>query len=413
MASPSWLSDPQAALRNLVRMRWAQGVLLAIAAAAAWMGNRELTALQMLMPLALLGVSNLALERLVQARHTPPWMPTAALLLDLGLLTVILSVSGGPMNPFVAAYLAVIVGASLLLGRRGVVAVLVSAVAAYGLLFLTPGGRSEHAQHMAGHLWGMWLATALVGAFAAGAILAYRSALAAAEEALREAEAERQRGEQLAALGTLAAGAAHELATPLSTIAVVAKELELQLEDPQAREDAALLREEVGRCRGILSQMAVQVGASPASFGEQIAVRELIDEALTGVLEAPEVELVVTSSARCSLKVPGSLMASVVRSLVRNAQQASSPDSPVQLLVDRSDAGVRISVKDRGKGMDAATLARALQPFFTTKETGAGMGLGLFVADSVARQLGGRLLLESAPGQGTTATLELPLEVCV
>jgi CheY-like chemotaxis protein len=71
---------------------------------------------------------------------------------------------------------------------------------------------------------------------------------------------------------------------------------------------------------------------------------------------------------------------------------------------------VALSVADRGEGMDAATLARATEPFFTTKGVGKGTGLGLPMVHGLAEQSGGRLVLESKPAKGTTATLWLPVD---
>jgi two-component system sensor histidine kinase RegB len=260
---------------------------------------------------------------------------------------------------------------------------------------------------MRGHLLGMWLGTGLVGAFGAVAILRFRRALAQAEAELRESQAEQARSAQLAALGTLAAGAAHELATPLTTVAIIAKELTLRLENSEDQSDAQVLREEVDRCREILSQMAVQVGSSPATSAAAFALDELLKHALHGGAQIPPVRLELLEAL---VRVPKDLMAQVSRSLGRNAQQASGPGQSVLLQVQAHADHVVIRIQDQGHGMSPQVLERATQPFFTTKEPGEGMGLGLFVADSVLRQLGGTLTLESAPEQGSTATLSLPSE---
>ncbi len=73
-----------------------------------------------------------------------------------------------------------------------------------------------------------------------------------------------------------------------------------------------------------------------------------------------------------------------------------------------SDGRVRASVVDRGKGMPADVLARVGEPFFTTKVPGEGMGLGLFLTRALAEQLGGEFRINSSPGIGTEATIELP-----
>jgi two-component system sensor histidine kinase RegB len=96
--------------------------------------------------------------------------------------------------------------------------------------------------------------------------------------------------------------------------------------------------------------------------------------------------------------------------LLKNALDASSGETPIDVTLERASSEVRIAVTDRGRGMNTETLARAGEPFFTTKITGHGMGLGLFLARSVAEQLGGRLELISTPGTGTRATLVLRSE---
>jgi PAS domain S-box-containing protein len=85
--------------------------------------------------------------------------------------------------------------------------------------------------------------------------------------------------------------------------------------------------------------------------------------------------------------------------------QALKPDNPIGLPAGRY---VRVSVTDRGEGMDAETLARATEPFFTTKGVGKGTGLGLSMVHGMAEQIGGRFVLKSSPGQGTTAEIWLP-----
>lgn len=97
-----------------------------------------------------------------------------------------------------------------------------------------------------------------------------------------------------------------------------------------------------------------------------------------------------------------------VQFLVNNAFDASPPNAHVELEVARTERGVSFAVRDRGTGMDAETLRRATEPFFTTKDPGRGMGLGLFLVRLVAERNGGQFALDSAPDRGTTARLELP-----
>lgn len=94
---------------------------------------------------------------------------------------------------------------------------------------------------------------------------------------------------------------------------------------------------------------------------------------------------------------------------MKNAFDASPAGAPVQVSVDAQRDLVRFRVTDRGSGMAAATLRRAGEPFFTTKPVGSGFGLGLFLARTFAERWGGSLSLSSLPGEGTTATLLLPV----
>jgi signal transduction histidine kinase len=97
----------------------------------------------------------------------------------------------------------------------------------------------------------------------------------------------------------------------------------------------------------------------------------------------------------------------VVINLVRNAAQASPPGAPVEIVVDRSNDGAAIvRVKDRGVGMSAETLAHLGEPFFTTKERGSGLGLG--ISRRIVVEHGGRLDVVSHPGEGTEVTMTLP-----
>jgi two-component system sensor histidine kinase RegB len=107
--------------------------------------------------------------------------------------------------------------------------------------------------------------------------------------------------------------------------------------------------------------------------------------------------------------LPVQAMTQSLVALIQNALDANIDRHPVHIGAIETGSTLRISVQDRGHGMSDGVLRRIAEPFFTTKEPGKGMGLGTFLVRTFAQNLGGRVSFDSTPGEGTTATLELPL----
>jgi two-component system sensor histidine kinase RegB len=294
------------------------------------------------------------------------------------------------------------------------------ALASFGLLFLVPvwvpfreldeGG--FHVDHMRMHLEGMWVAFGVAAGFIVYFVQRVTRALAAREAELLAARSLAARHEKLTSLATLAAGAAHELSTPLSTIAVVAKELERQLAPAGRAEvvaDVHLIREQVRRCHDILQQMAAEAGEGAGEGISAVAIEDLVCTAIDGAVDPARVEISLAESARGRvLHVPPRALAQALRGVLKNAAQASPPVRKIRLHVACDDGSWRFQVRDEGSGMSADVLQRTGEPFFTTKSPGQGMGLGLFLTRAVLARLGGRLEIDSEPGGGTTAVLVLP-----
>jgi two-component system sensor histidine kinase RegB len=107
--------------------------------------------------------------------------------------------------------------------------------------------------------------------------------------------------------------------------------------------------------------------------------------------------------------VPLTGMANALRGVIRNSLDASPPDADVRVSTRTGDDSLVITIRDSGCGMSPEVLARAGEPFFTTKEPGQGMGLGLFLTQNLLHRLGGRLTLESSPDVGTTTVVTIPV----
>ena len=423
-AAPESTTSPVITGQWLVRFRWAVVLGAACALAVGWV------ALDYRFPVAIvaaaLGVqlaSNVWLA--VQMRGADAageGTLGTIVLLDVVLLTMLVLTTGGPSNPFTIGYLVYITLSAVILRARWTLAVTAACMAGYGSLFVTSlrAPFDPHATHAAmqpgmGHQLGMWAAFLVAAALTATFVTRIRLALEARDRALQDARRVSARHERLVSLTTLAAGAAHELATPLGTIATAAVELELALSSggyPDGIvEDARLVRGQVERCREILDQMSGRADRSAAQQPQPLDAGTIIDHALAGLMPADRVRVSVTSPHDLPvLTLPLEATARVLRSLIKNALLASTNSQPVSVVAERHGPMIDFSVRDEGVGMAPDTLSRAGEPFYTTRPAGAGFGLGLFLVRTFAAQCGGAFELASAAGAGTTATLQLPIE---
>jgi len=370
--------------------------------------------------------------------RTASLVVAGVMLLDLVVLTFMLYVSGGPTNPFVVFYFVNLALAGVLLEPAGAWLLEVMACAGMTLLFWrhwqvevlsdpqrlsTMSSTGELPVAAVGELVAFIAASGVIVAF----MTRLTSQLRSSQHAQRRAEELRARSEKLEALGTLAAGAAHELATPLSTIAVVATEVERAIiqqqgsgEDlpPEVASDLTLVRSELERCRTILNRMSIDSGQLIGEPPSQVSIAELIETVVDGLASPERVTFASRDGAgERKLEVPRVALAQAIRGLVQNGLDADK-ETAVAIVAEPATqpsgkpnrSQVRLLITDQGPGMPEAVLSRAGEPFFTTKQPGQGMGLGLFLARSVIERLGGELRLESNQGQGTRAVVDLPCQ---
>lgn len=420
---PEPQAAPQIALPWIIRLRY--GMMLGqmtTVLVVHYLLKIDLPLLWIAVGPALVGGSNLLLAARVSdpnesaRRIATSTLVSSAFILDTLCLTGVLMMTGGPTNPFSLLYLVHITLSAAILTKEQTWLLGGLSILSFGMLFWIyrpiPVLEMHHQdQGTKLHLVGMWVgfavATFLVAAFS-GKI---SELLRAREESLLRMQDELAKKDRLASLATLAAGAAHELNTPLGTIAVVAKELEryatLLISDAALADDSRLIRAEVDRCREILWRMSVS-GAEPAGqASELVSVRELVHDLFDEIPQRSRLQ-VTLSEPLPALKVPRHSIEQALIALVRNAFEASGDNAEVRLLIRSAGAGVQFAVMDRGKGMSAEILRRVGEPFFTTKEPGKGMGLGTFLVRTLSEQLGGKLAFESSVDKGTTAIMELP-----
>ncbi|MEN8135635.1 MAG: ATP-binding protein [Thermodesulfobacteriota bacterium] len=348
---------------------------------------------------------------------------------DIVQLTLLIYFTGGPMNPFTFIYLVQVALAAILMQPGWAWALNIMTILCYALLFILPpapdfneglvsssatGSACGTDSSMALHLQGMWAAFAITAFFIVFFVSRIRKAMASHQQTLASLEDEKLRSEKMASLATLAAGAAHEFSTPLSTIAVAAGEMVHHFKDqggdPDLIDDANLIKAEITKCRDILRQMAADAGEHLGESFISITLAEILDKVAAEFHnETGRKILFDLAMENRAVIIPLQTWLRTLRGLMKNAHDAC-PAGDIQGRVFIDNDYLAIAITDQGSGMSGDDLTRATEPFFTTKEPGKGLGLGLFLARSLAERFGGDLLIDSEPGQGSKVTFRVKLE---
>ncbi len=409
----------QITLRALVTARW---VLLALLVTAAilvaldpgrisktgWLpGHPGIERFSVLM--VVWAALNLATERFIlRPRRATRRIAGIHLLVDATMLTILLAMSGGPTNAFTTVYFVPITLATQV-SPRWTWALAGYCLAGFAALFVlapVPQSPPGHEMHFAGHFRGMWVAFGVSGALVTYFVHRIALSLARQRQELARLQEQSVDARHLGALGSLAAGAAHELGTPLGSIELLMGELEHMDADERAA-SIATVREQVARCKTILQRMAspeLRVAALGEAGGVPWPLVEIGDE-----LRADEkVRLRFDEELHhVDTRLPREVLGQVVRELVKNATEADA--TTVDVDIATVDGQLRIQVRDDGRGIPSEVAERAFEPFFSAREGADGLGLGLYLARAQVRQLGGTLTLTSKPGGGTVVVVTLPL----
>ena len=227
---------------------------------------------------------------------------------------------------------------------------------------------------------------------------------------LQEAQAHVLHQEKMAAFGLLAAGIAHEVGNPLTSISSMVQMLQHRESDPYTLNKLALVSGQLQRIRGTLREL-IEFSRPASSERTRVALGDILDEALNiakyykrmrGRIPTPALppDLPPLYAVRDQL-------VQVFLNLVLNALDATNRDGRIDLQVTRRAGGVEVSVRDSGSGIAPEHAARLFQPYFTTKKHGTG--LGLFVTRQLVADHGGSVTFESRLGEGTTFRVLLPL----
>ncbi|MFO0938407.1 MAG: ATP-binding protein [Gemmataceae bacterium] len=228
---------------------------------------------------------------------------------------------------------------------------------------------------------------------------------------LEESQAQVFHQEKMAGFGLLAAGIAHEVGNPLTSISNVVQILESRGADAYTTEKLRLVTGQLGRIQGILRELITF--SRPASDERgRIAIRDVIDDAL-GIAKyyqggKSRQITVQTSEDLPTLTCVRDQIVQVVFNLILNAIDATGKGGRIDVLATQKDGQIIVSVSDDGCGIEATQRSKLFRPYFTTKKQGTG--LGLFVTRKIVEAHGGSIACESEPGQGTRFHVSLPLK---
>lgn len=423
----------------LIKLRWvaAFGQLLTIGGVVFLLGIRFETLWALLAIILVTIVSNTILAVWFFRWSQNPDRPALAwdnilgwvMVLDMLSLTALLFASGGATNPFCLFFFVNLCLSAAVLSRDWAWALNLLSIGCFTMLLYNYHeidqldlGFAMLPAHEAG--FSLQQLGLLIAFVACSSVIVYfltRLTGELQQQQMEVARAQRQqsRSEKLEAMGTLAAGAAHELATPLSTIAVVARDVEKAFEEhppefPGAEEvveDVHLIRSQLERCRKILDRMSNHAGDTVGEAYIDVTMHNLAEEVLGEMPDRDSIQVNMDIATGAELiSVPLDSIGQALRGLLQNALDASSDNTPVRLNISKDDDGWLWQILDSGHGMPKDVLARIDEPFFTTKQPGKGMGLGVFLAQNVVSRLGGNIKFKSQPGQGTTVTVRLPLK---
>jgi two-component system sensor histidine kinase RegB len=329
---------------------------------------------------------------------------------DIAALAVLMFLSGGAANPLISLLLPPVAIAALVLPGRAVTIVALLAIGAYSLLNLLylplPIADAERAARL--HLAGMWITFVLSVSLVAWFVVRMTAALRRRDAELAAAREKALRDERVVALGALAAGAAHELSTPLATMAVVASELARDAAlDDTLRPDVALLRQQVAACKAIISGLAERAGAArPDSVAVAVARDWLAAtfERWRQLRPQAEAELDLAGVPPRLTIVAEPTLAQGLLNLFNNAADAGPP---VRVAARREGEWLIVEVRDGGPGFAPQVLVQAGRAPFPAHA--GGSGVGLFLAQAAAARLGGELTLHNEPEKsGGVARLRLP-----
>lgn len=264
------------------------------------------------------------------------------------------------------------------------------------------------------HIFGMWFGFVFSAGLVAFFIIALARTLKERERSLAEARESALRDERVVSLGTLAASAAHDMGTPLGTIAILAHEMAEEFPEhrfPELNQKLLILQQQLGRCKQALSVMSASAGEMRAESGKAVLVSDYIDD----VLNQWRTHKAATKLKLC---IPGTLdleariiaertLTHSLINILNNAAEATASDKGIEFHADWNASELHLKIRDFGPGLPPELLDFAgQQPVKSNKQ---GMGVGLFLTYTTIKRLGGTISFGNSETGGACVEISLPL----
>jgi two-component system sensor histidine kinase RegB len=264
------------------------------------------------------------------------------------------------------------------------------------------------------HIFGMWFGFVFSAGLVAFFVVELAKTLKAQERTLAEARENALRDERVVALGTLAASAAHDMGTPLGTIAIVAHELEQEYPPhrfPDLQEKLVIMQQQIERCKTALSVMSASAGEMRAESGSAMLLTDYIDEVINQWrMHKPGAKLrfFISPDVAMEAKIVAELtLTHSLINILNNAVEASPPEKGIEFHASWDLNSAVIKIRDFGPGFPPELIEFAgKQPVISKKR---GLGVGLFLAYSTISRLGGKISLYNSESGGACAEITLPL----
>lgn len=348
------------------------------------------------------------------------------ILIDAAFLFILLLFTGGVSNPLISYLLVLLAVTATLLPRPYVYGFASGSILLY-TSFLLLDNQTDHTamnaplqQNMVFqlHLVGMWVIFLVSAILITVFITRMATVIREREVNLAKARETEMRNEQLVAIGTLAAGTAHALGTPLSTMAVLLTELDKldseQLKSADIKDDISVLREQVSRCKNSLNQLIRYYNKDKPVSDEHVRLADFVNDIkdyITNIHPTAVVTFDIRGSAEQPIRADLSLKHGVIniiengikaaRSKVEVLFSATAPDS------QGAPGELEISITDDGPGIPSQVMENLGEPFISMRKD--SMGLGIFLANATVQRLGGKIEMFNLKIGGALTVIKLPL----